>query len=157
MLLGLLATAFFRGGWALVTEGLRKGASESLGLLPLLVIIFVMTGFVQVLLPPETVARWLSTDAGWRGIGIAWFAGVLTPGGGPIGLPMAAALLRSGADVGVVVTYVTSLSLLSFIRVPLEFTLFGARVTALRLAVCVGLPPVAGSIARGLSGVFLGR
>lgn len=155
MLAGTVTLAAWRGGWPLVLDGLRRGGTESLVLLPLLLAVFVLSGLVQVLLPRELVASWLSADAGWRGYGIAWVAGVLTPGGGPIGLPLAAALLRAGASVGVVVTYVTSLSLLSFVRVPLELGLYGGRVTLLRLLASIALPPLAGVVAQTLAPLFV--
>ena len=143
----LAALAYGRGGAPLVNEGLRLGWQGARQLLPLLVIMFLLTGFTEVLLPRATVSAWLSDAAGARGYVVAWIAGVLTPGGGPVGLPLAAALQRSGAGVGVLVTYVTSMSLLSFVRVPLELGTYGGRLTALRFGATVLLPPVAGATA----------
>ncbi|PTL83882.1 hypothetical protein [Vitiosangium sp. GDMCC 1.1324] len=157
MLLGVVGLAAWRGGWPLVSEGLMRGGKESLALLPLLAVVFLLTGFVQVLLPRELVANWLSDEAGWRGIGVAWVAGALTPGGGPIGMPLAAALVRSGAGLGVVVTYLTSLSLLSFIRVPMEIAIYGGRLTGVRLLISLALPPMAGLLAQALGPLLLGR
>lgn len=138
----------WKGGLALLTDGLRAGGRGALPLVPLLVVIFLLAGFVEVLVPRDLVARWLSDAAGLRGLLVAWVAGVITPGGGPVGLPIAAALIRAGAGVGVVVTYVTSMSLLSFVRVPLEIGIYGPRLTALRVASCVVLPLLAGAIAQ---------
>jgi uncharacterized membrane protein YraQ (UPF0718 family) len=157
LLLGVVGLAAWKGGWPLVSEGLKRGGQESVTLLPLLVVVFVLTGFVQVLLPRELVAHWLSDEAGWRGIGVAWVAGALTPGGGPIGLPLAAALVRSGAGLGVVVTYLTSLSLLSFIRLPMEVAIYGGRLTGLRLLISLLLPPVAGLLAHAFGPALMGR
>jgi uncharacterized membrane protein YraQ (UPF0718 family) len=157
LLLAVVGLAAWRGGWPLVSEGLKRGGRESMTLLPLLVVVFVLTGFVQVLLPKELVANWLSDEAGWRGIGVAWVAGALTPGGGPIGLPLAAALVRSGAGLGVVITYLTSLSMLSFIRLPMEVAIYGGRLTGLRLLVSLLLPPLAGLLAQVLGPLLLGR
>lgn len=157
LLLGLVGLAAWRGGWPLVSEALKQGGRESVTLLPLLVVVLLLTGFVQVLLPRELVANWLSDEAGWRGIGVAWVAGALTPGGGPIGMPLAAALVRSGAGLGVVVTYLTSLSMLSFIRLPMEIALYGGRLTGLRLLASLVLPPVAGLLAKVLAPYLMGR
>ncbi|QRO02125.1 hypothetical protein JRI60_25490 [Archangium violaceum] len=157
LLLGVVGLAAWRGGWPLVSEGLKRGGRESVTLLPLLVVVFVLTGFVQVLLPRELVAHWLSDEAGLRGIAVAWVAGALTPGGGPIGMPLAAALVRSGAGLGVVVTYLTSLSLLSFIRLPMEVAMYGGRLTGLRLLISLLLPPVAGLLAHALGPALMGR
>lgn len=155
----LLAVAFgvayVRGGFPLIGQALKRGATESWALVPLLLVVFVLTGFVQELLPRELVAKWLSDEAGARGLGVAWLAGALTPGGGPIGLPLAAALLKSGAGLGVVVTYVTSMSLLSFVRIPMELGIYGTKVTVIRVLSTVILPPIAGLIAQGIGGLLM--
>jgi uncharacterized membrane protein YraQ (UPF0718 family) len=131
--------------------GLKSGGGQLLQFLPILAAAFLVMGFMDALLPQETVRRWMSDAAGWRGIGIAWLAGALTPAGGIVGMPLAAGLYRSGAGLGVIVTYLTSLSLLSFLRVPLEVGFYGARLTASRLVVSLLLPPLAGLIAQVLS------
>lgn len=136
-----------------LVAGLRAGGADLVRLLPLLVLCFALAGLVHVLLPAKTVSAWLSSEAGWRGIVVAWAAGAATPGGGPIGLSLAAGLLKSGAGIGVVVTYLTSLSLLSFVRVPLEVGMCGARVAVLRYAVCAVLPPIAGLLAHAVTRV----
>ena len=157
LLLGVVGLAAWKGGWPLMYEGLKRGGKESVTLLPLLVVVFVLTGFVQVLLPRDMVAQWLSDESGWKGIGVAWVAGALTPGGGPIGLPLAAALVRSGAGLGVVVTYLTSMSMLSFIRLPMEVALYGGRMTGLRLLASLVLPPLAGLLAHAFGPLLMGR
>ncbi len=153
----LAALTYARGGNRLVLEGLHASGRSMLSLLPILLVVFVLTGFVEVLLPRELVARWLSDEAGPRGLAVALVAGALTPGGGPVGLPLAAALLRAGAGVGVLVTYLTSMSLLSFVRVPMELGIYGARLTALRMASSLVLPLIAGGLAQLLSTVFAVR
>lgn len=145
---------YARGGTGLVIEGLRGGAKSAAQLLPLLVVVFLLTGFVEVLLPKDTVATWLSDAAGWRGLGVAWIAGALTPGGGPVGLPLAAALMRAGAGLGVLVTYLTSMSLLSFVRVPMEIGIYGTRLTIFRIASSVFLPLLAGVAAQVLGRIW---
>jgi uncharacterized membrane protein YraQ (UPF0718 family) len=153
LVVALGAACFWKGGISLLGEGLRAGGRGALQLVPLLGIVFLLAGFAEVLLPREVVSAWLSDAAGVRGLLVAWVAGALTPGGGPVGLPLAAALMRSGAGVGVLVTYVTSMSLLSFVRVPLEIGTYGARLTLLRVLSSVALPLIAGSVAQLLSAV----
>ena len=156
--MGLLVIALgvlclWRGGVALLGEGLRAGSKGAVQLVPLLAVVFLLAGFTEVLLPRAIVAAWLSDAAGLRGLLIAWVAGALTPGGGPVGLPLAAALMRSGAGIGVLVTYVTSMSLLSFVRVPLELGTYGPRLTALRIVSSIVLPLIAGVTAQVFSAV----
>ena len=144
---GLGIACYARGGMALVSDGLRAGVRGIGPLLPMLVVIVLLVGFIEVLLPRETVAKWLSDESGLRGLGVAWAAGVLTPGGGPIGLPIVAMLLRAGAGAGVLVTYLTSIALLSFVRIPLELGIYGLRLTLVRIASTAILPFLAGGLA----------
>lgn len=147
VLVGLIGLAAYKGD-GLVEQGFRTAGVTSLKFMPILLVAFVIMGFVDVLLPSQVVERWLSDAAGWRGIGVAWLAGVLTPAGSIIGLPLAAALLKAGVGAGVLVTYLTSMATLSLIRVPLEIGFYGWRLMALRVVVSLVLPLVAGAMAR---------
>jgi uncharacterized protein len=115
-----------------------------------LVLAVLLAACVEVLLPGEVIARWLGEASGWRGIGIAWVAGILTPGGGPIGLTLVAAVARQGASVPVILTYLVSLSTLSLIRLPLEVGILGGRMATLRVLFCLLLPPLIGVAARAM-------
>lgn len=147
LVVGLVGVAAVKGG-GLVEQGFRTAGTTGLKFLPILAVAFVIMGFVDVLLPQAVVERWLSDAAGWRGIGVAWLAGVLTPAGSIIGLPLAAALLKAGVGAGVLVTYLTSMATLSLIRVPLEVGFYGWRLMVLRMVVSLVLPLVAGGLAR---------
>lgn len=147
LVVALIAAAAYKGE-GLVEQGLRTAGTTGLKFLPILAVAFVIMGFVDVLLPQAVVERWLSDAAGWRGIGVAWLAGVLTPAGSIIGLPLAAALLKAGVGAGVLVTYLTSMATLSLIRVPLEVGFYGWRLMVLRVVVSLVLPLVAGGLAR---------
>ena len=154
VVIALGALCLWRGGIALLGEGFRAGGRGAVQLVPLLAVVFLLAGFAEVLLPRATVAAWLSDAAGARGLLVAWVLGALTPGGGPVGLPLAAALMRAGAGAGVLVTYVTSMSLLSFVRVPLELGIYGTRLTVLRVTSSIVLPLIAGATAQFFSSVF---
>lgn len=121
---------------------------QTQGLLPLLLLAVLFAACVEVLIPGEAVARWFGEASGVRGILLAWVAGILTPGGGPIGLTLVAALARQGASTPVVLTYLVSLSTLSLMRMPLEVGILGGRLTLLRVLSCVLLPPLVGFGAR---------
>lgn len=154
--LALAALALARGGGTF-GAGLRAGGVQLGRILPVLLIAFLITGFIDVLLPPGLVEAWLSDASGWRGIGIAWLAGILTPGGSIIGMPLAAGLFQAGVGISVLVTYLTSMALLSVLRVPIELGFLGPRLTALRVLASLFLPPVAGLLARLAAPWIVGR
>lgn len=138
VLLVLVARA---GKWAAFGESL---AGQAKTLVPLILLAVVIAASVEVLLAPASIAAWLGDGAGIRGVLVGWLAGALTPGGGPIGLPLAGALARRGAALPTVLAYLTSMSLLSLIRLPMEWGLLGPRITAIRWAATALLPPLVG-------------
>lgn len=137
-------------------EAARASWSQAGQFGPVLVLAMLVVGCTEVLLSRELVERWLSDASGLRGIGIAWIAGFLTPGGSLVGLPLVAGLHRAGVGPAVLVTYMVSLATLSAIRIPMEVGLIGGRLATLRLLACVGLPPLAGLLTRGLAPLVRG-
>ena len=131
-----------------LAEAMRASWTQAGQFLPIVLIAIVVIGCTEVLLSKELVERWLSDSSGMRGILIGWFAGALTPGGSLVGLPLVAGLYRAGVGAAVLVTYLVSLALLSMIRIPMEIGLIGARLTAVRVLVCLLLPPLAGLLTR---------
>lgn len=148
MLAVLVAIVAWRGQ---LGEAARASGSQLGQFGPMLVLALLLVGCSEVLLSRELVERWLSDAAGLRGIAIAWVAGIITPGGGPIGLPIVAGLHRVGVAPAVLVTYLVSISTLSLIRIPMEVGLIGGRLAMLRVAACLLLPPLAGLLTRWLA------
>ena len=139
----LVGIALWKGDGAMETA-LKTSGAQSLKFLPVLLVAFLIMGFADTLLPKEFVQKWLSDSAGWRGIGIGWLAGALTPAGSLVGLPLAASLMKAGVGIGVLVTYLTSLALLSIIRFPIEVGFIGVKLALVRIAASFFLPPIAG-------------
>lgn len=146
----LLAYAWWTGGGA-VTRGLGAAGGLFADILPRLLAAFVVAGLIEALVPPQTIAALLGREAGLRGLGIAWVAGALTPGGPFVSFPILASLYRGGADPGSIMTFLTSWSLLGLNRVLIwELPLFGLQFTAFRFLAALLLPPLVGLVARAL-------
>ncbi len=151
LLVGLGGALYWQQGVAGIQQALKTSGGTGMKFLPVLAIAFLLMGLVDTLLPKEVIEAWLTDTAGWRGIGIAWVAGMLTPAGSVVGLPIAAGLYKAGAGTAVLITYLTSMACLSFVRIPLELAFMGPRITTLRVLACLLLPPVAGYLARGMA------
>ena len=126
--------------------GLRNSFNQLLRFFPVLVVAILVAGFAEALLPRAVIEHWLSDTSGWRGLCIGWLAGILTPGGSIIGLPLVAAMYKTGVGLSVLMTYATSLATLSLLRIPLEVGFYGWRLTGFRVAVSIILPFVAGGL-----------
>lgn len=127
-------------------EGFTTSFRQLIGFLPVLVIAVMLAGFAETLLPRRLVQDLLSDSSGLKGLAVAWFAGIITPGGSIVGLPIIAGLYRVGVGTAVLMTYATSLATLSILRLPLEAGFYGWRLTALRVGVSLVLPFIAGGL-----------
>ena len=67
--------------------GAKTGFTMLGFILPRLIPALILAGLMQVLVPQEIVARHFGREGGLRGIVIAAFAGVLTPGGPMVTVP----------------------------------------------------------------------
>lgn len=120
-------------------------------LLPRLVAAQIVAGLVWVLLPRERLSNMLGGPASNRGLFIATVAGVITPGGPASAFPLLAIAAASGADIGILVSYITSWALLGVQRILVwDVPFMGVEFSTLRFLVCLPLPVLAGLIARRL-------
>jgi uncharacterized membrane protein YraQ (UPF0718 family) len=151
LLAGLVALAWQRGGSDLVRQGLSGGGALLARYALLMVVSFLAAGLAEVLIPREWVREALGEESGLRGILIAGVAGVVTPAGPFVAMPIAAVMLRAGAAPAAVVAFVTGWSLLALHRlVAWEIPILGARFALLRYAICLVFPLVAGLLTRAL-------
>jgi uncharacterized membrane protein YraQ (UPF0718 family) len=102
-----------------------------------------------VLMPRETVLRWVGADSGFLGILIATLAGAICPGGPITIFPVAAAFIAIGADVGAAIAFITSWTLLGYARALVwELPFFGPEFVIWRIVISIPLPIIAGVLAR---------
>lgn len=148
----LFALAWLRGGPELALDGLSRGGGMIARYAALIALSFLAAGLAEVLIPHELVEGALGEDSGLRGIVLAAAAGALTPSGPFVSLPVAAALLRSGAAVGPVVAFVSGWAMLAVHRlVAWEVPILGVRLALLRYGLSLLLPVVAGLAAAAVA------
>jgi uncharacterized membrane protein YraQ (UPF0718 family) len=152
VLAGLVALAWSHGGPQLVMNGLSSGGLLLYRYAPVLVVSFLAAGFADMLIPREWVRQALGSEAGLRGILIASGAGLVTPAGPFVSMPIAAVMLRAGAGTGAIVAFLTAWSLLALHRfVAWEIPILGWRFAAFRYGICLVLPVLAGLAARAVA------
>ena len=111
----------------------------------------IVGGMLWVLLPRKRVSDFLNRNKGRRGLVIATLAGAITPGGPASAFPFLLILASSGADRGLLVTYITSWALLGVQRIIVwDIPLMGIDFSLLRFIVGLPLPIIAGMVARRL-------
>ncbi len=153
--LALAITAYQQQGVLLVFDGFGTGLNILWTTLPLLVAAFLTAGLIQALVKEQTVNYWLGSRSGWRGLLLACLAGALIPGGPYVYYPIAAALLKTGAGLGVLVAFISAKNLWSISRIPLEIALLGPQITFTRYWITLVVPPLLGFLAELIFGKMI--
>jgi uncharacterized membrane protein YraQ (UPF0718 family) len=158
ILLGLVVAAIvvaFARDPALPLRGVAASSRLLRGVWLDLALGFLLAGFVEVLIPPQVLTRWLGGERMSQGILVGWAAGLALPGGPYVFFPVAANLLKHGAAAGPLITLLTAKTLVSPIRMlTYEAPLLGWPLTLARCIPGLLLPPVLGLLGQFLFGVF---
>jgi uncharacterized membrane protein YraQ (UPF0718 family) len=115
----------------------------------------LIAAFITILLPRETVNRWVGPDSGTKGILVATLAGIILPGGPFTIFPIAGAFIAMGADVASAIVLITSWTLLGINRsLVWEMAFFGFDFVTWRWLAALPLPILAGFLVRLLERYF---
>ena len=142
-----LAFAAWRKGDQSLRKGVELGWRTFIRNALILVIAFIIIGFVNVLAPQNLIERYLGPDSGWPGLLLAEVIGLLLPGGPYAVFPIVGVIYAAGAGLGPVVTLVASYSLLALLTITFALPFMGWRFTAVRWGVAVIAPLLAGAAA----------
>jgi len=138
-------------GWETVEHVLVGDFDLMVNVLPRMALGVLTFGLLTVLIPRDWVAKHMGGDSGWKGLAIGLLAGAVAPGGPWVIYPLAAMLIRFGAEVGAVVTFMMSWSLLGMNRFLVwEVSFLGEDMAAMRLLVGLPFPILAGLTVRWL-------
>lgn len=130
---------------AAAERGLNATGSLLLEITPRMIAAFTLAGLFQAVVPEELIVRWMGHGSGWRGLIIGMSLGGITPGGPMTHFPVIASLFKMGVGVGPLVAYLTAWSLFGLQRVIMwEIPFLGAKVVAIRVAVSLFFPFLAG-------------
>ena len=125
--------------------GARNGLALLWFIVPRLVPALILAGMLQVVIPQDTVARYFGSQSGLSAIFMASAAGIVTPGGPMVSVPLLVVLANSGMALGPLVAYMTAWSLFGMQRIiAWEAPLMGWHFVAVRTASSLVFPIVAG-------------
>jgi uncharacterized membrane protein YraQ (UPF0718 family) len=145
------AIVFFRDGQSRFLVILTDDFGLFGMMLPKVLAGCLIGAFVTLLLPRETIVRWVGADSGIWGILLATVAGAILPGGPFTIYPVAAAFLAAGADAGAACAFVIAWTLLGYARALVwELPFFGLDFISWRILFSIPLPIIAGLAARAI-------
>jgi uncharacterized protein len=125
--------------------GAKNGLSLLWFILPRLIPALILAGMLQVIIPQESVARYFGRQSGLPAIALAALAGVITPGGPMVSVPLLVVMANSGMALGPLVAYMTSWSLFGIQRIiAWEAPLMGWRFVTVRVVSSLAFPILAG-------------
>lgn len=118
----------------------------------LMILAFILVGYVNVLSPTQLIKDWIGPDSGFKGLFLAEFIGMLLPGGPYVVFPLIAILYSSGAGLGPAVAIITSWSTQALLTISFELPFMGWRFSAIRWGLGLAIPLFAGASAMLLFG-----
>lgn len=129
-------------------QGLTEAFKTGLRILPLLFFAFIIIGMMNRLISKDIIKNLIGNDTGIKGIVLGAFAGIITPGGTFVALPLAGTLLKMNAGIGTVVAYVTAYSIFDITRTPIEIGFLGWKFVFIKWCCALITPIIAGVIAK---------
>lgn len=112
---------------------------------PTIVMVIIVIGWLLTFVSKAVIAGLIGQKAGITGVAIAAALGSVLFIPALVSFPLAASLLKSGAGITAVATFITTLTMIGFVTLPLEIKTLGKKVALLRngfsfiIAVIIGL------------------
>jgi uncharacterized membrane protein YraQ (UPF0718 family) len=115
-------------------QALMKGLKALEGILPQFITVLILIAVMLAVINAETIGRFLGAGTGAIGVAAAAALGAITLIPGFVAFPLAGELLKNGAGVLQIATFVSSLMMVGVITLPMEIAYFGKRTALLRNA-----------------------
>ena len=116
-------------------KGIKKGLTMFMNLLPVLLLMLALVSIVLFLVPNELLIRYMGKDAGLEGWTMAALLGSVALIPGFIAYPLSSVLLKSGVSYATIAVFITTLTMVGLVTLPLEAKFFGWRTSIIRNSV----------------------
>lgn len=113
---------------------LKKALKAFEGILPQFLTVLILISLMLAVFNADTISRFIGAETGVFGIAIAAALGSITLIPGFVAFPLAGELLRNGAGVMQIATFVSSLMMVGIVTLPMEIAYFGKKTAVLRNA-----------------------
>lgn len=113
-------------------KALKVALKGTINMAPAIGIIIVLVGLLMGFFKPELISKLLGNQSGIIGIALASVAGAILMIPSLIAFPLTASLVESGASISVAAAFITTLTMIGFVTLPIEIKEMGKRLTLLR-------------------------
>ena len=133
-------------------EGVKEAKKLFINVLPLLILAFIIVGFIDLLIPKTLLQTWLGPGSGWKGLIIGPAVGALVQGGPYAFFPLFDAVFRDVVSTGTAVAMITAWGMINIGHLPYELTFLGPRFVILKYCLYIAVPSLVGLLANLLFG-----
>ncbi|MFW5695522.1 MAG: permease [Alkalispirochaeta sp.] len=113
-------------------RGLQVAARMTWSMLPMVIIIILLIGALFAVVSPDALERFVGDQSGPLGVVLVALVGGVLHIPALLAFPLSASLLNQGASVPVVAAFITSLTMIGVVTLPLEMQELGRRFALLR-------------------------
>ncbi len=111
---------------------LKKAWKMFVNVLPQFAAILLLVGLLLARVTPETIQRVIGAKSGIAGMLIASLLGAVTLVPVLVAFPVAAELLNNGAGVAQIAVFISTLTMVGFVTLPMEIKYLGKKAAVLR-------------------------
>lgn len=129
-LIALIVSIYYSKGKTKLAA--KKAFMKAIDLVPLMIIIITVIGFIFAFLPPELIRAYLGGDFDLIQVVTAAGFGAIMMIHSLIALPLAGSLVEVGASYTVVAAFITTLTMVGFVTIPIELKELGKKITIAR-------------------------
>ena len=127
----LLSISFFKDKKKTILS-LRKAWKMFINVLPQFIAILLFVGLLLAIITPEIIQRIIGTESGFLGMLISSLLGTITFVPVIIVFPIAAELMNNGAGIMQIAVFISTLTMVGLVTLPMETKYFGKKVAILR-------------------------
>ena len=113
-------------------ESLKIAGKSFINILPMVLLIIIIIGLLLGFIPPEQIAKFIGEQSGIKGILFIGVVGAVTHIPALLSFPIAASLLEEGASVSAVTAFITTLTMIGIVTLPIEIKVIGGKIAILR-------------------------
>ena len=113
---------------------LKRAWKMLINVLPQFIAILLIVGLLLAVVKPETIQRVIGAESGFGGMLIISLLGAVTLVPVLIAFPIAGELLKNGAGVTQIAVFISTLTMVGLITLPMEAKYLGRKVAVLRNA-----------------------
>ena len=113
-------------------KSLKIAALSFIKILPMVFIIIILIGLILGFVTSDQISRFIGEQSGFLGILLIGIVGTLLHIPSLLSFPLAASLLENGASISAVAAFITTLTMIGVITLPLEIKELGNKIALLR-------------------------